>query len=332
MRIDALQKSLLRLLADNRFHSGAELAADLGVSRTTVWKSVRALESLGLELAALPGKGYRAMSPLEWLDGAALRADLAAEAGGLLASLEIHDCLDSTNAELMRAAALDAAAGSVCLAEAQTQGRGRVGRDWISPFGANVYLSLLWRFEDPSRAMGLSLAVGVGAVRALASVGVGGVGLKWPNDLLLGEGKLGGILIEVAGQAHGGCAVVVGLGLNRYLPPAAGRSIDQPWADLSRMSEPPPRNRLIAALLSELLPLLAHYGERGLAPYLPEWRRHHRLAGREVVLEQGKASIRGRIEDVSESGLLILRCEDGGLRDFASGEVRLRPAREAGHG
>jgi BirA family biotin operon repressor/biotin-[acetyl-CoA-carboxylase] ligase len=328
MPIDAFKKNLLRLLADQRFHSGTELAAELGVSRTAVWKAIRELESLGLEIAAVSGKGYRVASPLELLDAAAIRAELSPAAKGLLASLEIHDELDSTNTHLMRAAATGARLGTVCLAETQTAGRGRIGRDWISPFGANIYLSLLWRFDEPSRVAGLSLAVGVGVVRALAGLGVDGIGLKWPNDVLWGERKLGGILLEVTGEAHGRCAVVIGLGLNRYISPVLGRSIDQAWADLSQAAGAalPPRNRLAAALLNELLPLLEEYGERGLAATLPEWRRHHRLQGREATIHQGEARIRGRIADVTAAGLLVLQCEDGRLREFASGDVRLRAA------
>lgn len=326
MPVDDFRKTLLRSLSDHRFHSGTELAGILGVSRTAVWKHVRELEALGLEVTALPGKGYRLLSPLELLDEAAIRANLNPEAAALIASLELHDEIDSTNSHLMRTAARGARPGTVCLAETQTAGRGRIGRDWVSPFGANVYLSLLWRFEEPSRVAGLSLAVGVAVIRALAALGLGEVGLKWPNDLLWGERKLGGILLEVAGEAHGPCAVVIGLGLNRYLPAAAARSIDQSWGDLHQLagSAVPPRNRLIAGVLSELLPLLDDYARRGLAPYLPEWRRFHTLRGREAVIHQGDSRIPGRIEDVTDEGLLVLRTEDGGLRRFASGDVRLR--------
>ena len=328
MTLDALPQSLLHRLADQRFHSGADLATELGVSRTSVWKAVGALGALGLEVLALPGKGYRLASPLELLDAARIHAALSPEAAALLASLDIHAEIDSTNAQLMRRAAQGAPSGSVCLAEAQSQGRGRIGRSWVSPFGSNVYLSLLWRYDEPSRIGGLSLAAGVGVARALEGLGVVGVGLKWPNDLLLEERKLGGILIEVAGEAHGGCAAVIGIGLNRTLPPQAAQAIDQPWADLALTEGgPPPRNLLAAALLNELLPLLADYAERGLAPWLPEWRRRHALAGREATLLAGSMQVKGRIEDVSEAGLLVLRCEDGRLREFASGEVSLRATR-----
>ncbi|MGZ8244721.1 bifunctional biotin--[acetyl-CoA-carboxylase] ligase/biotin operon repressor BirA [Methylomagnum sp.] len=328
MPVDALTKTLLRLLSDHRFHSGTELAAALGVSRTAVWKHVRDLEALGLDIAAVSGKGYRLVSPLQLLDEAAIRADLNPPAAALLAKLELHDQLDSTNTYLMQAAPAGAVAGTVCLAETQTAGRGRIGREWLSPFGSNIYLSLLWRFEGPSRVAGLSLAVGVAVVRALAGLGFGEAGLKWPNDVLWGESKLGGILLEVAGEAHGSCVVVIGVGLNRHMPPRLGRAIDQPWADLASISgaSAPPRNRLVAALLNELLPLVADYEGYGLAPWLPEWRRLHRFQGRDAVVHVGEARIKGRIADVSDEGLLVLECEDGSLRRFASGDVRLRVA------
>lgn len=331
MPIDALKKNLLRLLSEPGFHSGTALAASLGVSRTAVWKAVRELEALGLAIAAVSGKGYRLAVPLELLSAAAISAHLDPKSEPLLARLELHDQLDSTNTYVMRhAAALPT--GTVCLAESQTAGRGRIGRAWVSPFGANIYLSLLWRFEDTSRLSGLSLAVGVAVARALSGLGLRGLGLKWPNDILWEERKLGGILLEVAGEAHGGCAVVVGLGLNCYLPQTVGQTIDQPWVDLVQaMGTPPGRNVLVAALLNELLPLLAEYGGHGLAPYLDEWRGYHIFQNRDAILYQGETQIRGRIVDVTAAGLLVLEDDTGRRREFASGEVRLRAA-GAAHG
>jgi len=328
MQYDALTKTLLHLLSDNGFHSGAELASRLGISRTAVWKAVRALQCRGIEIAALPGKGYRVTQPLELLSETVIRSSLNPNANQLLGGLYIYDELDSTNTYLMRLAAEGAPSGAVCLAETQTAGKGRIGRSWLSPLGANIYLSILWRFDDHSVVAGLSLAVGVAVIRALNRVGVIGVGLKWPNDLLWEDRKLGGILLEVTGEAHGGCAVIVGLGVNRYISPAVGRGIDQVWVDLDTVAgaSAPSRNHLVASILSELLPLLNDYRYTGLAPYLPEWRRYHHLTGREVVVHQGDMEMAGTVADVTADGLLIVMCKDGKRREFASGDVRLRIA------
>jgi BirA family biotin operon repressor/biotin-[acetyl-CoA-carboxylase] ligase len=321
-----LRKALLRLLADGNFNSGSDLAKALRVSRTAVWKMMRELKALDVEFNAISGRGYALARPLELLDENAIAQGLSPAAKSLAAQIEIHDELDSTNSRLLGMAAAAPPAGTVCLAEFQTAGRGRVGRVWQTPFGGNICLSLLWWFEGHAAFSGLSLAVGVAIVRALRSAGVEGVGLKWPNDILWRGRKLGGILIEVSGEAHGRYAVVVGIGLNMHIPAARAGAIDQAWTDLDRITSgsPPSRNRLIALLLNELFPLLADYPSRGLRAYLGEWRQWHCQAGRKAVLQRGDKLIRGVVVGVSDGGLLVLDCEDGGLRQFASGDLSVR--------
>jgi BirA family biotin operon repressor/biotin-[acetyl-CoA-carboxylase] ligase len=318
-------------MAEGRFHSGAELAEALGVSRTAVWKHLRALDELGLELRRVRGKGYRLAEPLELLDREMLLAGLSASARSCLAALEVHDELDSTNTHLMQTAREQGRHGLVCLAERQSAGRGRSGRNWVSPFAANLYLSLLWRFEEGhGAAAGISLAAGVAAARAARRCGLEGVGLKWPNDLLWRGRKLGGILVEVAGESHGPCSVVIGVGLNVHMPAASGIGIDQPWVDCREVAgRRVSRNRLAAALLDELLPLLRDYPATGLAGHLPAWREHSCMLGRPVILHLGDARIHGVAEDVGADGLLHLRLENGERRSFASGEVHMRLIRES---
>lgn len=329
MALTDLDKTLLGRLADGRFHSGAELAETVGVTRATVWNRVRAMsETLGLDVTALPGRGYRLASPLELLCEDHIRSGLHREVAPLMGECHLFHEIGSTNSHLLEmAAAQGIPEGTVCLAERQRAGRGRMGREWISPFGSNIYLSVFWRFDEPSQLAGLSLAVGVAVIRALEANGCPGVRLKWPNDILWEFAKLGGILIEVAGEAHGSCTAVIGLGLNRVLPDAAASGIDQPWTDLGRATGrmPPPRNQLIAALLNELLPMLKGYPAKGLARYLPEWRRAHACQGQMATLHFGESAVEGRIVDVTDEGLLVLECGGAGQhRTFASGDVRLR--------
>lgn len=326
MQFPPQRKALLNLLADGGFHSGAAMAKALGLSRTAVWGMMHDLQGLGLEVDAVSGKGYRLARPLDLLGAAAISRELSAVAKARLTDLEIHDLLDSTNTYLMNRVAQGWPGGSACLAEFQTAGKGRIGRGWFSPFGGSICLSLLWRFDDHAAVAGLSLAVGVALLRALRRLGVEGVGLKWPNDLFWQDRKLGGILVEVSGEAHGRCAVVVGVGLNVRMSATTAQAIDQAWVDLEHVTQgaPPPRSRLAAVLLEELLNVLADYPERGLRTYIEEWRQAHCHTGRGAVLHWGGKAIEGVVAGVSDAGFLLLRCEDGGLREFASGDLRLR--------
>ncbi|PPD23581.1 MAG: bifunctional biotin--[acetyl-CoA-carboxylase] synthetase/biotin operon repressor, partial [Methylomonas sp.] len=133
-----VHKPLISLISDGKFHSGTELAAGLGLSRSAVWKHLQGLTALGLDVKAVPGKGYRLGRPLHLLSKTEILANLAPPSASRLAVLDIHDTIASTNAHLMERGLQSAASGHICLAEYQSAGRGRRGRRWISPFGHNV--------------------------------------------------------------------------------------------------------------------------------------------------------------------------------------------------
>lgn len=330
MPIPEKQKKVISLLADGQFHSGTELAQALGVSRSAIWKHLQGLEDLGLYHTAVTGKGYRLEKPLEFLAIPEITARLNLTARSVLAELEIHDQIDSTNRYLAERAALrNAASGSVCLAEQQTAGKGRRGRHWVSPFGSNIYLSLLWRFQQGyAGTAGLSLAMGVAVIRALRELGVASVGLKWPNDIYSHGKKLGGILIEVSGEAEGPCHAVIGLGLNVYLPERQATSITQAWTDLSRLAGGafPGRNRLAAGLLNHLLDVLLEFEAKGIAGFVDEWRAYDCLNGQQARLFIGGQQLDGRVSGIDDNGLLLLELADGGIQAFASGEVSFHPS------
>lgn len=225
---------LIQLLADGERHSGAALAAELGISRAAVCKAVaRASQKLGLDILAVKGQGYRLTAPLELLDPRDIQARLSSAVREHAGPIHCFDQIDSTNAWLLEQSTQGAASGTCVLAERQTAGRGRRGRVWHSPFGSNLYLSMLWRFDAGPAALGpLSLAAGTAVAQALQYLGVSGVQLKWPNDIHWQARKLGGLLIEVAGETHGPSQAVLGLGLNIRMPDGAKDRIDQPWVDL----------------------------------------------------------------------------------------------------
>ncbi|TPQ29673.1 bifunctional biotin--[acetyl-CoA-carboxylase] ligase/biotin operon repressor BirA [Methylomonas koyamae] len=321
-------KQLIGLLGDGRFHSGTELAQSLGISRSAVWKYQQALADAGVDLLAVSGKGYRLNQPLQLLQEGQILEYLTQDASALLRRIEIHDRIQSTNGRLLELARESGESGVVCLAEQQTAGRGRRGRKWISPFGHNVYLSILWRFQGgPAVLSGLSLAMGVAVVRALRALGVEEVGLKWPNDIYWRQRKLAGILIEVGGESGGPCHAVMGLGLNVFMPGRDAAEIDQAWVDLHRILADGAhgmRNRLTAELLNHLLPALAAFESRTLAYWLAEWRSYDCMLQRPVCVFLGEQRFSGEAAGIDDQGLLLLRQADGEIRAFASGEVSLR--------
>ncbi|MFK8049167.1 MAG: bifunctional biotin--[acetyl-CoA-carboxylase] ligase/biotin operon repressor BirA [Halioglobus sp.] len=318
---------LLPLLADGEFHSGQDLAAALGISRTAIWKQLNKLKGLGLEIESVKGRGYRIPDGIDLIDEAKVRSKMTAIGLSLLKELSIQELIDSTNMEALRRVEQGARSGLVCTAEQQTAGRGRRGREWISPFGRNLYVSTVWEFSQGAAALeGLSLAVGVAVARALTDLGLPEVQLKWPNDILYRGKKLGGVLLEMVGDASGQCQVVVGIGLNVAMPRSAADSIDQAWTDVSLMAEggvAPGRNELLGSLLGQLLPLLAAFESDGFTPWREPWQSLDAHAGKSVILTTGNNKVAGIARGVDPRGALRLETSVG-VESVFGGEISLR--------
>lgn len=319
---------LLARLADGDYHSGDELGECLGVSRAAVWKQLRKLDDLGLELESVRGRGYRLPGGLQMLDPQKLKSALSAETLSAVSALDVLTTTDSTNSRALERAAAGQT-GYVCLAEHQTAGRGRRGRTWVSPYGRNLYLSLNWAFEGgASQLEGLSLAVGAALCQVLEHHGLAGLELKWPNDVLWRGRKLAGVLLEMAGDPAGNCQVVVGVGLNLAMPPEAAKRIEQPWVDLGSVCEQescarPERNVLAASLVERLVSLLAHYHRTGFAHWREEWQSRDAFSSRAVQLSSGTKVLQGTARGVDETGALRLDI-NGELVLCHGGELSMR--------
>jgi BirA family biotin operon repressor/biotin-[acetyl-CoA-carboxylase] ligase len=321
---------LLRLLADGALHSGEELAAALGISRAAVWKRLQQLEEWGIAPDARAGSGYRLEAPMDLLDASAIRRGLPQATRDLLRHLEVHESLASTSDWLLSVSDLPAGRFDACLAEFQTAGRGRRGRQWVAPFASGLCLSLNWNFRDAPAALGaLSLAAGVAALRALGRAGCQGLSLKWPNDILHGDAKLGGILIDLRGEAAGPAYVVIGIGINvRLMRKArerlAAEGVDA--VDVASLGKTTSRVALAGWLIAELAQCLVEFEARGLAAFADEWSQADALAGRPVRVLQGAEVVEGIARGVDGDGALLL--EAGGHRQrILSGEVSVRPVR-----
>jgi BirA family biotin operon repressor/biotin-[acetyl-CoA-carboxylase] ligase len=317
---------ILSILSDGEYHSGEEIGAHLGVSRTAVWKQLQKLESFELQIESIKGRGYRLVGGLDLIDIDRVRGLLSAEAESALGEFVIFPLIDSTNNAAATAIREGRAAGYCCLAEQQSAGRGRRGRAWRSPFGRNIYLSQVWEFNSGASAIeGLSLSVGLAVVRALEKFGVTGLGLKWPNDILCRDKKMAGILLEMQGDPSGVCQVVVGVGLNVDMSGANTADIAQPWIDLAQVVGTVDRNALVAELMSALYIAFQEFSVGGFLAHKDEWCRYDVFAGRVVKLQLGETYIHGVVAGLDRSGGLILTTADG-ERVFNGGEVSLRGA------
>lgn len=321
-----LAKSLVHLLADGEFHSGEAIGRALGVSRAAVWKRVQSLGDYGLALEAVKGRGYRIPGGLDLISAPEILEAMPARAKKNLARLTIVDEIESTNTHLLAPASV---AGDLCIAEFQHGGRGRRGRRWVSPFGSNLSLSLCWVLPDGvAKLEGLSLAVGVVLVEALEALGLDGVRLKWPNDLLVNGAKLGGVLIEVGGDLSGDCKVVIGVGLNVAMPrdSSATAAIDQDWTDLRTCGYKAGRSLLCGAVATCLLDLISTYSRVGFPYYRGRWLQRAAYIDETVVLSSQAGSEQGIFVDVDATGGLVL-LQGKTTKRFTGGEVSLR----AGH-
>lgn len=305
--------------------TGVELAQVAGVTRGAIWKRVQALRAAGVDIAAQPGRGYALAQSVELLDRERILAALSAPARRTLPAL--HVCFETASTQLLAAAAPPPERGcAIWLAERQTAGQGRRGRRWVSPLAANLAMSVARRFQGGFAALsGLSLVVGVAVAEALQTLGYRQVGLKWPNDLWVDGRKLGGILIQLRGEASGPCEAVIGLGINVRMPAAFARLIDQPWCDLASLSRSAPtsRNTLAAAVIEQLLPALERFERDGLAPFLDRWRQLDVLAGQPVRVFEGDHVREGIAHGIDEQGALRVQHEQHERR-YHGGEVSVR--------
>ncbi|HXC59373.1 MAG TPA: biotin--[acetyl-CoA-carboxylase] ligase, partial [Steroidobacteraceae bacterium] len=300
LAMQVLQQLAARRAAETgarQFVSGADLAQHFGVTRSAIWKAISQLRHLETDIEAVTHRGYRLALPATALDADSVRASLRAETRDSLRQGDCAGGVDSTNSQLLARGAPPPGRFDFLTAEFQSAGRGRRGRSWLAPPAGAVCLSWSWCFEGLPSAMGaLSLAIGVASRRALQRLGIDGVQLKWPNDLVTSTGKLGGILIEMRTESAGPVHVVIGIGLNVALGSnmrARLREGGAEAADLASLAAPAPapsRNALVAALLDEGVSAVRGFARGGFTPFRDEFHAADALRDRPVTL-QGSGAV-----------------------------------------
>jgi BirA family biotin operon repressor/biotin-[acetyl-CoA-carboxylase] ligase len=326
-----IAEDILRHLSDGKFHSGSMLAKSLRVSRASIWKGIDFLRELGVEVHAVSNRGYRWHEIPELLNKNQIEQNLAPLIKAHLPRFELIPIIGSTNDYLISRIPLDLPKGTVCLAEAQTAGRGRLGRIWQSPFGSSISLSLYWQFSSPLQALsGLSLMVGIAVLEALKTFSAlpASMGIKWPNDILYREGKLAGILVETGTQKTKDSSqnekvthVVMGIGINVHLP----ESFEHPErTDLKKaLNQVISRNLLVTRLLEQLILSLLRFEQSGFPGFLPMWQSYDLLTGKNVILTSPSGKQTGQARGINERGELLVASGET-LKAIRYGEVSVR--------
>ncbi len=328
---EPLAQRVYELLSDGQLHAGTALASRCGVSRNAIWKAVEDLREAGMEVQSVTHRGYRIPHASELLDAARITAALPASIRGRVRAGECVWRTNSTNLDLLQREAGLPGSFDFLTAECQTQGRGRRARQWLAPPCAAICLSLSWNFGAlPAHPGALSLAVGVCVLRALASIGVQGVTLKWPNDLTIHGGKLGGILIELRAEAGGPAYVVIGLGMNvalseplrREIEATGTRAVDLHSLGLVRAD----RNRIVAEAIANVVQGMEQYESNGFSAFAAEWRVADSLSGKTVVVVNADGThVTGHACGVDIDGALCVQTP-AGLQRFVTGDVSVRAA------
>ena len=299
--------------------SGEEIAAKLGISRAAVWKQIRNLRKRGYRIEASTRKGYRLASKPDLLDADMIRSGLKTEWLGK--DLRGFSEITSTN-ELARSLAPICQNGTVILAETQTHGRGRLSRPWASPPGG-IWMSLVLKPEMPlAQVCQINMAVSVAVSRAIFSLLGLEAGIKWPNDLLIRERKICGILMEISAEVERLDYAVVGLGINANIDPSV---FPDDWrsTSLSReLGHEVCRSELIQRILLEIEEA---YEKMGSNEIYEEWRRRSVTIAREVRITSSSGDLVGEVLDLAEDGALLLKAEGKRMRVLAGDCIHLRP-------
>jgi BirA family biotin operon repressor/biotin-[acetyl-CoA-carboxylase] ligase len=311
--------TLIGILSDGEFHSGEQLGERLGMSRAAINKHIQTLRDWGVDVFTVPGKGYSLPEPIKLLDENAIRSQLSE------GKVTVLPVIDSTNQYLLdRIPELQS--GDSCVAEYQQAGRGRRGRKWFSPFGANLYLSMFWRLEQgPAAAMGLSLVIGIVMAEVLQSLGADNVRVKWPNDLYLQDRKLAGILVELTGKTGDAAQIVIGAGINMVMRNVQADVVNQAWINLQEAGITIDRNDLAVRLIKALCASLRQFEQEGLSPFLSRWEKLDNFIHRPVKLIIGDKEIYGTSRGIDAQGALLLE-QDGIVKPWVGGEISLRSA------
>lgn len=321
--------SILPVLANKGFYSGEQIAKKLGVTRATINNAIKMLSKAGLKIDSVPGRGYRLRQEIELLKKKPILDNMSRKVREKISHIEVFNEIISTNSYLMQGGA-NFASGYVCIAEHQMDGRGRGGKSWYSPYGVNLYLSYLHHFRTTAFDFScFSLWVGISLVENLSLHGYSGVQLKWPNDLVYENKKLGGILIDVSGEVGGSNKTAIGVGLNVNMDSFGNKQIDQEWTSLARMHPDLKisRNTAAAAVIQSIYLAIEKYENSGTQGLSEAWEKYDALREKEVMVATPTQKMQAQVEGIDQLGRLKVNVK-GEKYVFSAADVTILRAQQ----
>jgi len=308
---------LINILADGFFHSNEQLGNITGISYTAIYEHIQIIRGWGLDVFTSYDKGCCLPYPIQLLNEQLILSYMP------LGRVNVLSIVDSTNQYLLEHIN-ELQSGDACVAEYQSAGRGRHGRQWISPFGVNLYLSMYWHLDQrSSHTIGLSLVISIVMAEVLKKLGVHDIRVKWPNDLYLYNKKLAGILVELIGNNSNSTQLIIGIGINLLMRGSSTELINQDWINLEEAGITIDRNQLTVELLSVLQCEIVNFEKNGLTDFIPRWFRLDNYLNRPVKLIIGDQEILGINVGINLQGALLLE-QNGVERIYFGGEISLR--------
>lgn len=330
MHFNPSQSTLLKLLGDGHCHSGSELGAKLGVTRSAIWKQINQLIKSGIPIQRIRHQGYQLANQMILLHEQQIKDHIELENSTTPFHFHLLHSVDSTNRYLKD---LPPSGGvDICCAEIQTQGRGRFGRLWHSPFGENIYCSSRWNLNyDLTKLSGLSLITSLAVLSTLSELDISSPSLKikWPNDILWNNKKLCGCLIEILAESNGHVQIIIGIGINVNSDTQNNPLPDKPWCSLYEIKQQHyNRNILIARLMLNLEQYLSKFIHHDLTYFMDEWNQSDYLFGKNIIVNQSLNTLTGIACGINQWGQLILEDERGLRHLLSSGDTSLHEKNE----
>lgn len=310
---------IVTMLSDGQFQDGETIGNTLKITRAAIWKTIKKLAEYGVDVKAVKGKGYALLEPMVLLEEKKIKKHVVDKN----IEINVFESIDSTTAYLKN---ISSHRICVCLTEHQSKGRGRLNRQWHSPFGKNIYLSCLFHFnKDVSELSGLSLVAGLAVVHTLQSYQLDNkLCLKWPNDIIYDGKKLGGILIDIQAETHGVCDVIISLGLDVNMRKDKEHQVSQLWTSMLKiLGHSIDRNELSAKLINKLVAYVHQFNREGLTAFTDAWLKVDCLINSKIALDNFKQRVSGTAKGINELGQLLLQLPNGKIEAFSAGDVTI---------